>query len=370
MVFAALSKNNRISLEPISYKNELKIRLLLNRLSPFEREALREILHSSLRISLTDLAESLLVEKAELFPLLKILVDIGLLTHQQDMLFIEKEKRKLFEVQLERFEEDFEPGIAYLQQILQRVPLERVFDWYQLGRTASNIFQSILERIFHTPKQYERYLMELNFQDSRLQAILEQLLNAPEFQLSVQALRKKYKLSEEEFEEIALLMELHMAAFVKNSSQGPILQILEEWRQHHINQKANLPKPLKASQVKPDPAHKTNLELYRQLLIAHIKQGSVESVERSVREIEKELQLLSGKGWFLCEDFIKGFKGHVGKAEEVQLTRTGTKWHYRLPSYSQIELSFIESVVFELFTTTGITSTGLYQGKRCFSVQR
>jgi len=368
MVLATLSKNSQISLEPISSKKEIELRLFFGQLEPFQVQVLQEILNSSLKIPLSDLIEALGTNEKKISPVLDFFAKAGLFARKSDALFVDKEKRKLFETQMIKFDEDFEPGIQHLQSVINKVPLERVFDWYQLGKTTTNLLQSLIERIFQTPKLYERYLSELHFQDPLLQSIFNDLMASDELQLSCAAVRKKYKLTPEKFEEVALMLELHLAAFIRYLPEGNILQPLAEWRNFKMNLKNKLPKPLKATSVKADKAKPIDLDLYRRAIITHIKAATVDSVERSIREIEKGLKVIQNAGWVFFEDFIHCFSGQVGKAQEVSLEKIGTKWHYRLPNYTPTEINFIETVIFELLVHAGCTSTGTVKGKPCFQV--
>lgn len=366
MVLATLSKNSQISLEPISSKKEIELRLFFGQLEPFQVQVLQEILNSSLKIPLSDLADNLGITEKKLEPALDFFSKAGLFTRKNDALFVDKEKRKLFESQMAKFDEDFEPGIQYLQTVLNKVPLERVFDWYQLGKTTTNLLQSLIERIFQTPRLYERYLAELQFQDPVCRAIFAEMMASPELEISCAAVRKKHKLSPEKFEEIALLLELHLAAFVRYKKEGNVLQPLAEWREFKLNLKNKLPKPLKASSVKACKAQKADLELYRRGIIQHVKASTVDAVERSIREIEKGLKVVENCGWVLFEDFIKCFSGQVGRAEEVRLEKAGVRWRYKLPVYTAAEIDFIETVIFELLVCAGCTSIGDVKGGRCF----
>ncbi len=69
-------------------------------------------------------------------------------------LFVDKDVRKYFEAKVEKFDEDFQPNLDFLQSILNKVSIHTLPLWYPIPRSTDNIFASIIETYFSTPKIY------------------------------------------------------------------------------------------------------------------------------------------------------------------------------------------------------------------------
>ena len=123
--------------------------------------------------------------------------------------------RKYFESQILKFEEDFYPGIEYLQGLLRKVPIQILPTWYSIPRTSNNIFDSLIEKYLITPHTYERYLSELTFSDEILTDIVRSVHQAPEYKVRADEIIKKHHLSHEQFEEHLLLLEFHFACCLR-----------------------------------------------------------------------------------------------------------------------------------------------------------
>lgn len=88
--------------------------------------------------------------------------------------------------------------------------------------------------------------------------------------------------------------------------------------------------------------------------------------EKNIREAERCIRSVLGKGWVTIEDFMKGLVCPVGSTEEVTLKKEGKRWRYVLPEYTKDEKRFLEYTVWERLFQIGVVEIGYYQGKRCF----
>jgi hypothetical protein len=80
---------------------------------------------------------------------------------------------------------------------------------------SNNIFESIVEKYFATPKAYFHYLNELHFDDPVLDSMVKDVFQGPHFEISAFHLMEKYDLSRERFEECLLLLEYHFACCLR-----------------------------------------------------------------------------------------------------------------------------------------------------------
>jgi predicted transcriptional regulator len=198
---------NNIVLSDYNYQRDIENRLLMADLTVFDVEVLREILDSSLKNSTKQLAKTLSVTEKDLLPALNRLSPMKLFTRQGDSINVDKEMRKYYESQIIKFDEDFEPNMEFLQGLLSKVPIHALPNWYSVPRMTNNILSSIIENYLLTPKIYERYLNQLKFKDPVMKEIMQEIFEAPDFQISAQTLIKKHSLTREKFEELMLFLE-------------------------------------------------------------------------------------------------------------------------------------------------------------------
>lgn len=201
------NQKNKIVLSDYDYQRDIENRVLMAELSIFEVDVLREVLDHSLRIPISDLADILDVTEKTLIPALKKLSQTKLLALHGDTISVDKEMRKYYESQIVKFDDNFEPGMEFLQGLLSNLSMHTLLSWYSIPRSANHIFSSIVENYLLTPKIYERYLGELQFEEPVLKKIAYDVLNAPDFKVSGRTLMDKYSLSREQFEEYMLYLE-------------------------------------------------------------------------------------------------------------------------------------------------------------------
>ncbi len=229
-------RKNKIQLSDYDYRSDIENRLALAQFSTVDLEMLEEILYSSLTISTKKLAKSLgLSEEAARASLTK-LSKTGLLTYDLDLITVDKEMRKYYEAQIVKFDEDFKPGMEFLQGLLRKVPIHILPTWYSISRTSNNIFDSIVEKYLLTPQVFQRYLSEIHFADPNLTAIVHEVFTAPNFKVSSQALIDKYNISREQFEEYMLLLEFSFLCCLGYEKKGDLWQEIVtpfyEWREY------------------------------------------------------------------------------------------------------------------------------------------
>jgi hypothetical protein len=433
-----LPKKNKIFLADYPYKRDIENRLFMANLSILEVKVLQEILNNSLRIPISELCDSLSCPEYLLQPIFDKFSLTGLVMRKNDSLFVDKELRKYYEFHIQKFDNDFEPDLFYLQGLLSKIPISLLPQWYTLPRTSDNIFSSLIEKYFTTPKHYEKYLNDLVFDDQCLNSIANDLFNSQDLTLTTDSIREKYSLSRERLEELILLLELHLVAVLSYKNNGSnwdgVITPFYEWKRYLAFNITHSPVPIKETdqitrthpkdfgflldlqnllktfdtknsqssyisdfhtlidQAKilgfvEETANTTKLKkspeeflrlaiqdqgilIYRQAISDFLSRTTcpLDYVERSFREIEKSLIKVFDKNWILYEDFIKGFTAHIGNAAPVTLKKVGSKWCYVLPSYHEKHLEFVELTIMKMLYYAGITATGTYKGKPCFSV--
>jgi DNA-binding Lrp family transcriptional regulator len=229
-------RKNKISLEDYNYKQDIENRLLMAQFTSNDLEVLEEILYSSIKIPIRKLAKSVDLEEAKVFTILEKLSKTGLFVFEGDSIVIDKEMRKYFEAQISKFDPEFKPGMEFLQSLLRKVPIHVLPIWYSIPRTSNNIFDSLVEKYLLTPQIFQRYLMELNFNDQVLSGIVEDVYKAPDFKIYAKEVIEKYEISREQFEEYLLQLEFHFVCTLGyekiDDEWREIITPLHEWREY------------------------------------------------------------------------------------------------------------------------------------------
>lgn len=205
---ALQNRKNKVVLSDYNFRRDIENRLLMAELTTFEVDVLREILNNSLKISIGQIADNMNVDPGSIVSVIEKLSPAKLIKlNGSETAVVDKEMRKYYECQILKFDEDFEPGMEFLQGLLHKVPIHILPSWYSIPRTSDHIFQSIMEKFLATPKIYERYLQEINFDNPILDSISKEVFAAPDFKVRAQDLMQRYKLTHEQFEECMLLLE-------------------------------------------------------------------------------------------------------------------------------------------------------------------
>lgn len=118
------------------------------------------------------------------------------------------------------------------------------------------------------------------------------------------------------------------------------------------------------------PLDRQSLYFYRHPLNKIISKNFSKAVytEKSIREAERSITRVLGKGWVLFEDFLKGCLSALKEESIVSLKRVGKNWKYALPVYSSEEQEFLYATIFEWLYEAGLVQTGSFDGKPCFRV--
>src|SRR3990167_3463630 len=145
-------KKNRINLADYNSRQDIENRIVMSDFSPFDLEVLEEVLFSPLKISLRKLAKNLNTTDIATKQTLDKLAKTSLLSIEGDSVTVDKEMRKYFEFQIQRFSPQFKPDMEFVQGILKKVPIQFLPFWYSIPRTSNNIFESIVEKFLLTPQ--------------------------------------------------------------------------------------------------------------------------------------------------------------------------------------------------------------------------
>jgi len=411
---AMLVRKNKVVLEDYNFRRDIENRLRMAELSVFEVETLRAILDGSLIIPLGALADSLGVEKAALDETLERLSPTKLFAIQNDKLLVDKEIRKYYESQILKFDDCFEPGMEFLQGLLGKVPIQLLPQWYCLPRNSHNIFQAIVEKFLSTPKIYQRYLAELEWQCAFIPLIINDINHSADFLVRGSEIRRRYGLTLEKFEECMLLLEYNFVGCLSYQRNGntweEVVTPFFEWREHLRFLRDSAPRPIldkniqrthpqdfgfidDLSQVLEALAQKPLAKVDRQMRekivfmqLGEEKNGQLVAKEgiknwlKKTREekaltmtrhptaVEKGLVRFSRSGWCYVDDFLKGFCKALESKPEIALKNKGKRWRYALPEYTDEEKITIKETLCRRLFEAGIVATGVHQGRECFSV--
>jgi hypothetical protein len=241
-------RKNKISLADYDFKQDIHNRSLMADFTVADVAVLEEILFSSLQIPIKKLQESLELDEFSLKKSLDTLAQTKLFAIEGNTLIVDKEMRKYYESQILKFDEDFEPGVEFIQGLLKKVPIHLLPVWYTISRTSNNIFQSLVEKYFYTPQLFQRYLKELTLEEKVLKAIVDDVYRSEELELTAAEIIEKYDLSREQFEEYMLLLEFNLVCFLKYRKKEEhweeIVSTFHEWKEYISFLESTSPKPI------------------------------------------------------------------------------------------------------------------------------
>ncbi len=431
-----------VHLSDYTYLPDLERRLLISKLSPFEIEVLNEIIHNSLKFPVKELAELMDVSGQEILTVLEKLLPLSLFTFDGNTISVQKESRKYFETQLERFDEDFTPDIDYFQSLLRHVPIHLLPLWFSIPKSTDDIFGSIIENYFLTPELYTKYLRDLQFDNKYAAKIIKMLHKGPEYIVKVSDIIEKFSLTPESLEELIIVLEFNKICCLKyireNDSYRRILVPFHEWHSYLLSMQSLSCKPISDPEhVNPlysrcfgfaedidlivqktgeagleivkikefcsinfhripekmvqlglvtvrdnhlipsenmgDWKHKSiqdkAMALYFTTLNGFRKIGAAGDFnDRDIREIEKSLKAIIGKGWVYLNDFIDGMIAPIGKSPPVMLQKKGRLRNYALPKYDEKQISFIKSTLEKHLLESGMVNLGSHNDQICISV--
>jgi hypothetical protein len=423
------ARKNKVNLADYNCQQDIENRILMSDFSTMDIEVLSEILYSPLKISFKKLARNMGCDEKDLAASLKRISSTGLLTIQDDAILVDKEKRKYFEFQITRFDPDFKPDMEFLQGLLRKVPIHLLPTWYSIPRTSNNIFESIVEKYLLTPHIFQRYLMELNFGEPILNAIINDVFSAPDFKISSTDLIAKYNLKRRDFEEMLLILEFNFVCCLSYEKADDhwleFVSPFHEWHEYlrfiratetpsidpnepvqrtydsdfvFLEEMSSLllkakKKPiaveltpavqklclvrlaeLNSDRLQTLPAGDEWLDLSLENRALHLyrhNQNRILSLsvgERYVREAEKSIKRVLHGQWVYFEDFLKGVQVPLNENSVVSLKRVGKHWKYSLPIYGDEEKALLKATIFEWLFETGMVTIGTCRDRDCFAM--
>lgn len=230
------TKKIKIILDDYPYANDIALRIKMSEVSNNDICVLEQILYSSIKTSLERLVEDTELDLEIVENSLKIWFETGLVKQEGSAIVVDKELRKYFELEIQRFEEDFTPDIDFFAQLLKKPPIHALPSWYALPRTSTNIFESIIEKYLHSPQIYQRFLLELQGQDPSLKQAIDLLFTSDDLKVSLELLQSKLALSQESLYEMLLVLEYNMIACVSfernDSTYTPYVTLYSEYKSY------------------------------------------------------------------------------------------------------------------------------------------
>lgn len=253
-------RKNKIELANYNYVRDIENRLLMAQLNIAEVNILKEILNGSLKFTTRQLADTLDIDEEALIPVLDKFSQTKLLQRSGEMVTVDKELRKYYEIQILKFDEYFEPGMEFLQSLLSKVPIHVLPNWYSISRTSDHIFHSVIEKYLLTPKIFERYLQETIFEDPVLDAICRDVLTAPDFKMTSRQLMQRHSLSHDLFEKHMLFLEFSLICCIGyemiDGKWEEVVTPFHEWREYlrflRDTTPAAIPNPLLIERLHPN----------------------------------------------------------------------------------------------------------------------
>lgn len=253
-------RKNKVVLSDYHYRRDIENRLLLAQLSVFDVEVLGEVLNSSLSFPIADLVETLEAPLSKIVASLDKLTPTKLLQHDNRTVRVDKEMRKYYEYQIEKFEEDFAPDLEFILRGLKRVPIQVLPNWYSIPKATDDILNSIIEKHLQTPKIYRRHLLDLTFDDPIPLSIMEDVFSAEDYKVRSKTLREKYALSREQFEEYMLLLEFNFVCYLSYTKIGDmwkeVVTPMHEWREFLRFRRDTVPASILDAHVEPFHSNK------------------------------------------------------------------------------------------------------------------
>ncbi len=429
MLELSAARKNKVNLADYDWESDIQNRLLISDFSTFDIEVLEEILYSPLKITSKKLAKALDCDLSVLMKSLKRLSLTSLLEIKDESICVDKEKRKYFEFEINRFSPQFKPDMEFLQGLLRKVPIHLLPAWYAIPRASNNIFESIVEKYLLTPHIYQRYLMELNLGDAIIDSIIHDIFLSEELKISSTDLISKYNLKREHFEEILLILEFNFVCCLYYERQDDhwveYVTPFYEWQEYLRYLRSTEAKPifpkesiervyesdfgfieemsslLLKSRKKPQPVERnaaveklvlTKLADYAEEKLFCLEAGdawldlslenrslylyrhpqnrllSLSVTEKLIREAEKSIKRILHGNWVFFDDFLKGVLVPLGEDSVIMLKRLGKQWKYQLPVYKDQEMAIVRATIFEWLHELGMAAVGKCQGRDCICV--
>lgn len=336
-----LKKKHQVNIMDYDYLRDVNNRIFLSSLSTFDVFVLDAILYSPLHTSLEALKEYLLnqdksVNEKQLQATLAKLQKIHLLTITSDnMIQVNKELRKYFEINIQRFEQKDVPGISLVKELFRLLPTHLLMQWYDVSNFSNNIFSSIIERYLSQAHFYMTHLTNVQGDNFLYKKILDIVFSAPDFCVNLSFLQEELGLSEQDLQASLLHLEYNLACVLsyRQSSQNSYIAIVTpfaEWRKYLF---ATSCQPMKELQEPPQENSSTYLKDFSDF-VSEASRGQC---------LDKVQQLSHSGDLALLPSHVKVAQ-RLGliKIEEntIQLTRSGALW-------SEKELAEKQTLLFQ-----------------------
>lgn len=418
-------RKHKVELSDYDFQRDVATRLFFANLTEFQKNIIEEIVNSSVKCSIKQIASTLETDVTSLQPFLAQLESFDLHKIQGDQLLVNKEVRKYFAYEVEKFSPSFEPDMLHLQALLNKVPIHTLPQWYAIPRATDNIFHSIIERYFHTPKTYRKHMEDMAVDCPQLFQIYQMICQSPDLSVSAECLMKKFHWTQEQFEKVMLEFEYNLCGSLCYKKDGDLWKeyatLYHEWKLLTHFKTSQLPPSLGSDsytrkhasdfsfieeltklshclvdddkidrsspwqQLLLETASDLNIPENPMLWIRKTKQEQCASVykmllnksrvssgkfaEKDLREVEKYLKIVAPRGWICFDDFMKGFTGPVRSHAPIELHKKGKKWRYRVPEHTDEDRNVVHMIVTDFLWKAGIVALGSCEdGKECFAV--
>lgn len=299
-------KRNKIELENYNFQEDLRQRMLMSELTVQDINLIDELISGPSTFPISYLLEQLELSFSELEESLAKIQETRLFTLEDSLLHINKEVRSYYDSQIDKFSSDFKPGIPFLRQILKKVPIQNLPNWYQIPRTSDNIFDSILESSFLTPSRYRRYLKELQFSNPVIEALIERVMTSPGLTVLSENLLEEFDLSKEDLSLILLHLEFNLVLCVSyqeiDGRWKEIVTPFHEWKEYLLWKEKRKPFFFPDHEVIPD---RSSPFMFVQLMSSLLKAFQKIEIpfQEGAADLEKTTQaLLNLEGFYLEND--------------------------------------------------------------------
>lgn len=419
MLELGAQRKAKLHLSDYDWEKDLRHRALFSDLRQDEFEVIEEIFYSPLKISAKKLGRSFEIEADRFAEILDKLERGALFERQGDTLLVDKETRKRYEHQMERFQPDFKPDLQFMQEILRKVPVHILPSWYTISRTSDNIFLSIVNKYLLTPQIFQRYLLDVSFPEPWMEDLVSTLFASPALKISSAECIQRYHLTREAFDSMALFLEFSFIACLtyeqKDDRWVESLSPFHEWKEYLL-----LLKRTEAPSLDPEKVEKKEgedfdyiktltrflegaggsaplrkkaltlrflnadgdlteegqewlslslekkaLALYKHPLNTPLL-SSFPMGERGVREAEKTVKRVLHGNWVLFEDFFQGVNPLFRDEHAITLKKGKKEWSYELPVYTAEEKEAVFNAIFSWLKEVGMAATGSFAGQPCF----
>ena len=270
--------------------------------------------------------------------------------------------------------------------------------------------------------------MEVTFDHPLFKGIYNDVVEAEQCSLPAKAIREKYDLTHEEFQELMLLMEFNFLCFVnyvkRDGKWEEVVTPFEEWRQYILRRKGafvleesvdrerlepfsflkqlnqimqdvcksgkatgmddhieEVLHGLKLIQTEGERIHPTSYaeewlseDLHNQALMLFrnidlfVDHSSEIQEEKILRAIERGLPRVAKEGWVYLKDFLESSLEPIGSCSGVELVKNGKRWEYKLPQPTEAEKNYVQELLSTRFFQAGIVEVGFEKGNFCFKV--